>query len=145
MHIIMCCRKCVSLNKKITASSSIFWLSHLLQCLSCLIYQYISPKSSRFHIVYRSNHPEVFLRKGVLKICSTFTGKHPCWSAISIKLLCNFIEITLRHGCPPVNLLYIFKTTFPQNASEGLLLKSKAVSAIDSFLCYIVWCVTCVT
>ena len=38
---------------------------------------------------FRSNHPEVFLVKGVLKICSKFTGEHPCRSAISIKLLCN--------------------------------------------------------
>ena len=30
--------------------------------------------------------------------------------AISIKLKSNFIEITLRHGCSPVNLLHIFKT-----------------------------------
>ena len=36
-----------------------------------------------------SSRPEVFLEKGVLKICSKFTGKHPCWSAISIRLLCN--------------------------------------------------------
>ena len=34
----------------------------------------------------RSNHPEVFLVKGVLKICSKFTGEHPCRSLISIKL-----------------------------------------------------------
>ena len=27
---------------------------------------------------YRSNPPEVFLRKGVLKICSKFTGEQPC-------------------------------------------------------------------
>ena len=26
----------------------------------------------------RSSHPEVFLRKGVLKICSKFTGNYPC-------------------------------------------------------------------
>ena len=32
-----------------------------------------------------------------------FTGEHPCRNAISIKLLCNFIEIALRHGCSPVN------------------------------------------
>ena len=38
-------------------------------------------------IKYRSSYPEVFLRKGVLKICSNFTGEHPCRSAISIKLL----------------------------------------------------------
>ena len=29
-----------------------------------------------------------FLKKGVLKICSKFTGEHPCRSAVSIKLLC---------------------------------------------------------
>ena len=37
----------------------------------------------------RSSHPEAFLGKGVLKICSKFTGEHPCRSAISIKLLCK--------------------------------------------------------
>ena len=36
--------------------------------------------------------------------------------------LCNFIDITLRHGCSPVNLLHIFKTSFPKNISEWLLL-----------------------
>ena len=25
-----------------------------------------------------NSRPEVFLEKGVLKICSKFTGKHPC-------------------------------------------------------------------
>ena len=41
---------------------------------------------------------ELFLEKGILKICSKFTGEHPCRSVISIKLLSNFIEITLRHA-----------------------------------------------
>ena len=27
-----------------------------------------------------------------------------------VALLCNFIEIALRHGCSPVNLLHIFRT-----------------------------------
>ena len=40
--------------------------------------------------------------------------------AISVKLLCNFIEIALRHGCPPINLLHIFKTLFPRNTSGGI-------------------------
>ena len=40
---------------------------------------------------------EVFLGKDVLKICCKVTGEHPCQSAISIKLLYNFIEITLWH------------------------------------------------
>ena len=37
-------------------------------------------------------------------------------------LLCNFIEITLRHGFSPVNLLHIFRTPFPENTSGWLLL-----------------------
>ena len=28
--------------------------------------------------ISRSSHPEVFLGKGVPKICSKFTGEHPC-------------------------------------------------------------------
>ena len=78
----------------------------------------------------RSSHPEVFPGKGVLKICK-FTGEHPYRSVISIKLLSNFSEITLRpgcsqialrHGCSPVNLLHIFRTPFPENTSGQLLL-----------------------
>ena len=38
------------------------------------------------------------------------------------KLFCNFIEIALRHGCSPVNLLHIFKTPFLKNTSGWLLL-----------------------
>ena len=34
----------------------------------------------------------------------------------------KFIEITLRHGYSPVNLLHIFRTPFPKNTSERLLL-----------------------
>ena len=41
---------------------------------------------------------------------------------ISPKLPTNFIEITLRHGCFPVNLLLIFRTPFTKNASGRLLL-----------------------
>ena len=74
-------------------------------------------------LIIRSNHPEVFLEKGVPKICSKFTGEHPRRSVISIKMLCcNFIEITLRNRCSPVNLPYIFRTPFPRNASVSLLL-----------------------
>ena len=40
-------------------------------------------------------------------------------------LKCNlqgsFTEITLRHGCSPVNLLHIFRTPFPRNTSGWLL------------------------
>ena len=71
---------------------------------------------------YRSSLPGVFLGEGLLKICSKSSGEHPYRSAISIKLLCNFIEITLRHRCSPVNLMHIFRTPFLKNTSGGLLL-----------------------
>ena len=67
----------------------------------------------------------MFLGKGVLEICSKFTGEHPCRSAISIKLQSNYIEIALRHECSPVNLLHIFRTPFPKNTFGGLLLYTK--------------------
>ena len=34
----------------------------------------------------------------------------------------NKVEMTLRHGCSPVNLLHIFRTPFPKNTSGWLLL-----------------------
>ena len=34
----------------------------------------------------------------------------------------NFIEITLRHGCSPVNLLHIFRSPFPKNTSGRRML-----------------------
>ena len=48
---------------------------------------------------------------------STFRKIHYVKSVI----LCNFTEITLRHGCSPVNLLHIFRTSFPKNTSGQLL------------------------
>ena len=38
----------------------------------------------------------------------------------------NFIEIVRRHGCFPVNLLNIFRTPFPWNTFDGLLLKRES-------------------
>ena len=65
----------------------------------------------------------MFLWKVVLKICRKFKGEHPCRSAISIKLLYNFIEITLPYGSSHVNLLNISITPFIKNTSGWLLLK----------------------
>ena len=42
--------------------------------------------------IYGSSRPEVFLRKGVLKICCKFTGEHPCQSAISIELQATLLK-----------------------------------------------------
>ena len=68
---------------------------------------------------FRSSRLVVFLAKGILKTCSKFTGEHPRQSVISIKLLCNFIEIALRHGWSPANLLHIFRTPFLRTPLDG--------------------------
>ena len=62
----------------------------------------------------------VFLGKGVRKICSKFTGEHPCRSAISVKLLCNFIE----HLRTPI--VAYFQNTFSQ---EHLWVAASELSA----------------
>ena len=59
----------------------------------------------------------MFLGKRVLKICSKFTGEHPCRSVVPMELQSNFIETTLRHECPFANLLHIFRTPSPKNTS----------------------------
>ena len=60
---------------------------------------------------FKSSHPKLFLRKGVLKICSKFKGEHSCRSVISIKLQSNVAY-----------LLHIFRTPFSRNTSGLLLL-----------------------
>ena len=52
---------------------------------------------------------------------------------ISIKLLCNFIETTVRHGSSPGNLLHIFRTSFLTNTSGWLLLNYTMIH----FICQI--------
>ena len=84
------------------------------------IYQILRKSEINTTLSSRSSLPEMFLVKGVLKICSK--GEQPCRSVISIKLQSNFIEITLRYGCSPVNLLHIFRTAFSKKISGWLLL-----------------------
>ena len=74
--------------------------------LSLLDLHYIkqSTVSCILCLIVRSSRPEVFLRKGVLKICCKFTGEHA------------------QHGCSPVNLLHIFRKPFPKNTAGRLLL-----------------------
>ena len=56
-------------------------------------------------LTLRSSPSDVFLRKDVAS---------------------NFIEITLRHWCSPVNLLYIFRTPSGKDTSGWLLLNLKS-------------------
>ena len=68
---------------------------------------------------FQKQSSEVFLGKGFLKTCSKFTREHACRSVISIKLQSKFIEITLRHGCSPVNLLHLSEYLFLWTAVDS--------------------------
>ena len=74
---------------------------------------------------------EVFLGKSVLKICSKFTGEHPCWGVISSNRNWNY---TLAWAFS-LNLLHIFRTPFPKNTSGGLLLWMQHVNLVILFPC----------
>ena len=50
------------------------------------------------YCILSSSHPKVFLGKGILKICSKFTGEHPCQSESSIQLLATLLKYHLSMG-----------------------------------------------
>ena len=82
----------------------------------------------------RSSPPEVFLEK------RCFENMQQIWRRIPISR--NFIEITLRHGCSPANLLHIFRTPFPKNtfggaASEIYYSEKKSPIKLYFFLCFV--------
>ena len=52
---------------------------------------------------------------------------------ISIKLHNNFIEISLRYGCSPVNLLHIFRILLHKDISGGLFLETLHQNVIQEF------------
>ena len=89
----------------------------------CISFWYLKHASNVLLKKNQKQPSKVFFGKCVLKICSKFTGEHPCRSAISKKLPSNFVEIAFWYGCSPVNLLHIFRTPFYKNTSEWLLLK----------------------
>ena len=94
------------------------WLICLCDCK-----RYFEERITR-ECPYRSNPSQVFLGKGVVKICSKCTGEHPCRTVISTMLQSNFIEIAFWHRCSPVNLLHIFGTPI-----EGCFWREKLKNA----------------
>ena len=59
--------------------------------------------------------------------------RKPCRSAISIKLQRSFIEMVLRHGCSPVNLLHLFGTPFHRNTFGWLLLVRRIKGVTNTY------------
>ena len=92
------------------------WLIHQ----SLLLMLRNSPEITDF----RNSPPEVFW-----KYAANLQENTQCGSVISIKLQNNFIEITLRYECSPVNLLNIFRTPFPRKTYGGLPLRFVGIYA----------------
>ena len=79
----------------------------------------------------RNSRPEVFLRNGVLKICSKITEEHPCRSVISIKLQGNLIEIGIL-----LNISCIFsERLFLRTPLDGCLCTSEIVPNLMAIKC----------
>ena len=56
---------------------------------------------------------------------------------LSYALFRNFVEITLGHGCSPVNLQHIFRTPFPKNTSGR---KKPTDQNLELFTANSIWC-----
>ena len=59
--------------------------------------------------------------------------RRPCRRVISIKLQSSFVEIAIRHGCLPVNLLHVFRTPFYKSTSGWLFLWLHHLSLLRFF------------
>ena len=62
----------------------------------------------------RSSHCRCSVKKGVLKNCAKFTGKHLCWSLFFHKVAglrpAILLKKRLQHRCFPVNFAQFLKT-----------------------------------
>ena len=105
--------------KKETGTGAFLWV--LQNSYEHLFLQKNSGRLLLNFTLKQSSHPEVFIGNGILKICSEFTGEQPFRRVVLIKFQSNVIEIILRHGCSPVNLLHIFRKPFSKNTSERLV------------------------
>ena len=77
-------------------------------------------------LFYRSNRPEVFCKKGVLRSFAKFTGKQLCQSFFFNKVAdlrpATLLKQRLYQRCFPVNFAIFLRTPFLQNTSGELLL-----------------------
>ena len=98
--------------------------------VKCLMNNSVCVLSSDYSVYYILLHVVLYFQKQsprcvLSKRCSKnmqqiYRGK--LLLKCDLNLQSNFIEITLRHRCSPVNLLHIFKTPFSKNTSGWLLL-----------------------
>ena len=63
-------------------------------------------------LIFRSSLPEVFLGKGVLKICSKFTGEHSHWSVFSLS--CSATPLISQMCISQKVKVAIFRSSHPE-------------------------------
>ena len=68
--------------------------------------------------------PRLGLRKGVVYYAANLQENTNAEVRFQESCFANFIEIALRHGCSPANLLHNITTPFLKNASGRLLLNN---------------------
>ena len=73
--------------------------------------------------------PEVFRKKGVLKIFAIFTRKHLCWSFFGV-FEGNFIKKKLQHRYFAVNITKFLRTPILKNIWERLHLKQPFLKGV---------------
>ena len=78
-------------------------------------------------LIYRSSHPKVFCKKGVLRNFIKFTGKH-LWQSLLFNKVTGLRPATLLnkrlwHRCFPVNFMKFLRTPFQIEHLWWLLLK----------------------
>ena len=78
----------------------------------------ISHNNTMNHITIQKQPSRVVLKKRCSENMQQIYRKTPMRNVISI----NFIDITIRHGCFPVNLLQMFRKPFPTKISGRLRL-----------------------
>ena len=72
---------------------------------------------------YRSSRPEVFCKKGVLRNCAKFTGKHLCQSLFFNRPRpATLLKQRLWHSCFPVNFAKFLRIPFFPEHLRWLLL-----------------------
>ena len=115
----------------------IWWLPKVSWVVKYLMNNSVCVLSSDYSVYYILLHVALYFQKQsprcvLSKRCSKNMQqiyRKTLLLKCDLNLQSNFIEITLRHRCSPVNLLHIFKTPFSKNTSGWLLLYFNPSSA----------------
>ena len=87
---------------------------------------------------HRNSRPEVFYKKGVLRIFAKFTGKHLCQGLVFNKAAglrpAISLEKSLWHRCFPVNFAKFVRIPFLKEHLRWLLLHSSNLQFLIKFL-----------